>query len=247
MIINSKVVTKYLVSGIALSLILSSMCSNSNKPIDNISKDEIPGFQLPVKGTWKVWDSPGHDRFAYDLVAVEPGSGRSLKKSRFNHLLGNIDVNDTYGWAEPVYAPLNGVVVRANQDSPDRFALSLVRDVWNMVFSTPDFDPDDISPFAGNYVIIKAEEIYLFLAHFKQNSLTVKKGDEVKKGDKIAHVGNSGLTMQPHLHFQLMDQIENFESAEAPAFLIDSFEYQTDNGWESVTNHILQKGRVIRN
>ena len=242
-----QLISKYWVPGIFLALFLSTMCSSPDEIIKTYTEDEMPAFQLPVKGTWKVLDSPGHDRFEFDLVAVDPQTGRSLKKSRFNHLLGNIEVNDTYSWEEPVYAPATGVVVQANHDSPDRFTLSLARDVWNVVFSTPEFDPDDISPFAGNYVIIRAQDVYIFLAHFKQNSLTVKEGDKINNGEIIARVGNSGLSLQPHLHLQLMDQIENFESAKAPSFLINSIEYQTDNTWKSVSNHILQKDQIIRN
>jgi len=242
-----QLLSKYLVFGIFLALFLSTMCSSSNEILNNNPEDDIPTLQLPVEGTWKVLDSPGHDRFEFDLVAVDPQTGRSLKKSRLDHLFGNIEANETYSWEEPVYAPANGVVVRSNHDSPDRLTLSLARDVWNMVLSTPEFNPNDISPFAGNYVIIRAQDVYIFLAHFKQNSLIVKEGDSVNKGEIIARVGNSGLSMQPHLHIQLMDQIEDFESAKAPAFLINSFEYQTDNRWKSVSNHILQKSQIIRN
>lgn len=39
--------------------------------------------------------------------------------------------------------------------------------------------------------------------HLKRNSLKVKKGEEVKQGDIIGLVGNSGLTIYPKLHFQV--------------------------------------------
>ena len=43
---------------------------------------------------------------------------------------------------------------------------------------------------------------YLIFAHLKNNSIIVKKGDVVEIGTKIAQVGNSGTTSEPHLHIQ---------------------------------------------
>ncbi len=39
--------------------------------------------------------------------------------------------------------------------------------------------------------------------HLRKNSLKVEKGQQVKQGDILGMVGNSGLTMFPHLHFQV--------------------------------------------
>ncbi|MDQ4076389.1 MAG: M23 family metallopeptidase [Chloroflexota bacterium] len=38
----------------------------------------------------------------------------------------------------------------------------------------------DIRPFAGNYIIIESDGVYIFLAHLKEGSLTVKVGDSVE-------------------------------------------------------------------
>jgi urea transporter len=56
----------------------------------------------------------------------------------------------------------------------------------------------------GNTVIIKhAEGFYTKLSHLKIDTIKVKEGDYVSKGDKIAKLGNSGRSPEPHLHFQL--------------------------------------------
>ncbi|MDV7339711.1 M23 family metallopeptidase [Terasakiella sp. A23] len=39
--------------------------------------------------------------------------------------------------------------------------------------------------------------------HLKRNSLKVQKGDKVHAGDILGLVGNSGLSIYPHLHFQV--------------------------------------------
>ena len=58
----------------------------------------------------------------------------------------------------------------------------------------------------GNTIIIKhAEGLYTKLCHLKKDSIQVKKGDLVNQGDILAHVGNSGRSPQPHLHFQVQE------------------------------------------
>ncbi|MDA9852179.1 M23 family metallopeptidase [Flavobacteriaceae bacterium] len=60
---------------------------------------------------------------------------------------------------------------------------------------------------AGNYITIKHDnEEFSFYAHLKKNSIKVRKGDVVKKGQHIANCGNSGNSTEPHLHFQVMNR-----------------------------------------
>lgn len=56
----------------------------------------------------------------------------------------------------------------------------------------------------GNVVILNHNKGWsTFYAHLKQGSLTVQKGQSVKKGDILGYVGMSGLTDFPHVHFEL--------------------------------------------
>jgi murein DD-endopeptidase MepM/ murein hydrolase activator NlpD len=56
-----------------------------------------------------------------------------------------------------------------------------------------------------------------------KGSLRVKVGDKVKKGDTLAHLGNSGTSSAPHLHFHLMDSPSVLGSNGLP-YVIRSFE-----------------------
>jgi len=44
---------------------------------------------------------------------------------------------------------------------------------------------------------------YTFYTHLKNESIVVKKGNKVKKGQKLGIIGNTGNTTGVHLHFQI--------------------------------------------
>lgn len=232
-----------------LTLILIALagvsCMSSNDS-EELPKSEIPTVRLPVEGVWKTVNSPGHDRYAFDLAAVDGETQKTLKKSRFQHILGLTAAEDSYSWGQPVYAPVDGVVVRSVADAPDRRKLSLIRDVWSMIFTRPDLNADDLTPFAGNHLIIRSGDFYVFMAHMQQQSLQVSEGDEVETGQPVGRVGNSGLSLIPHLHFQLFDQIDDLLSAKAPPFRIDSFEQWASKSWELKNHTVLEKGKILQ-
>ena len=64
---------------------------------------------------------------------------------------------------------------------------------------------------AGNHIVIKIkdeEDKFLLLGHLKKKSISVKEGEEVKKGKMIARVGNTGRTEEPHLHIHCMQNMK---------------------------------------
>jgi hypothetical protein len=77
----------------------------------------------------------------------------------------------------------------------------------------------------GNHVILDlGGGVYAMYAHFIKGSITVKVGDKVKTGDKIAQLGNTGNANASHLHFQLMDGPTLLGSNGLP-YVFDSFVY----------------------
>ncbi len=56
----------------------------------------------------------------------------------------------------------------------------------------------------GNYIAIRHDNgFYTYYAHLAKHSINVQPGDTVNTGDRIALVGSSGNSSDPHLHFEL--------------------------------------------
>ncbi|RIL75837.1 M23 family peptidase [Staphylococcus cohnii] len=95
-----------------------------------------------------------------------------------------------YSYGQSVIAPANGVVI-------------------DIVDGIPDAPPgeNNMKHPEGNYIIIKhTSKEYSMIAHLKPDTFEVNVGDYIRRGQLIARVGNSGNTMEPHIHFQIMNQ-----------------------------------------
>lgn len=58
----------------------------------------------------------------------------------------------------------------------------------------------------GNYVIIRAGDgTFVHYAHLQRNSVAIKTGELVRRGQVIGRLGNSGNTNGAHLHFNITD------------------------------------------
>ena len=91
---------------------------------------------------------------------------------------------------EPLLAPASGRVTSVVKNLPD----SPVR---------PDFEHP-----AGNHVVIALGPggPYVLLAHLEQDSIDVRVGAQVERGQVLGRCGNSGNSSQPHLHLQAQNQ-----------------------------------------
>ena len=58
----------------------------------------------------------------------------------------------------------------------------------------------------GNAIVLDlGRGHYALYAHLIPGSITVKPGERVQRGEVLGHVGNSGNSLAPHLHFHVMD------------------------------------------
>lgn len=77
-------------------------------------------------------------------------------------------------------------------DGPVAEALDGIRDM-----PVPEMDREHM---LGNHVIVNCDGFYVVLAHLRKGSVLVSKGQQVKAGDKLGGMGNSGNSAEPHLH-----------------------------------------------
>ncbi len=140
---------------------------------------------LPFYGEWTV--NQGHDgeythkgawRQAWDFVIADSSGQQFRNAGEFT--------DDYYCFGKAVLAPADGTVGEVIDSIPDNAIGDVnTKDNW------------------GNTAIIKHNNnLYSKLSHLKNQSVEVKPGDSVKKGQLIARCGNSGRSPYPHLHFQ---------------------------------------------
>jgi Peptidase family M23 len=97
------------------------------------------------------------------------------------------DAYNIYG--APVYAPCSGVVLVALDGLPD--------------MSVPQVDREHM---AGNHVLLRCKNADVLLGHLTPGSVAIAKGNQVAVGARIAKVGNSGNTGEPHLHIHAQER-----------------------------------------
>jgi hypothetical protein len=89
----------------------------------------------------------------------------------------------------------------------------------------PDVSTITLANVTGNHVILDlGSGMYAFYAHMRKKSVLVQVGQEVKRGQVLGKLGNSGNTSAPHLHFHLMDGLSVLGSNGIP-YVIDSMAF----------------------
>ena len=163
----------------------------------------------PIRGQWAIFNPPGHPELAFDFLAVDNNKSPYLRGGFTRHLFSFVSVSDTYTWSRPVLSPVKGEVVASHDGEPDRMKICFTFDLIRLLLNKPKVS-DGFGAFGGNHVMIKYGDYYVLLCHLKNGSLSVTEGDRVETGIKIAEVGNSGASIQPHLHIQVMRNSQYF-------------------------------------
>ena len=118
------------------------------------------------------------------------------------------------GFGHEVLAVVDGVVHAARDGLADNQPL---------VEPPPPSSPSAAETY-GNYVIIAVDDhTFVHYAHLQRNSVAVKTGQAVRRGQVIGRLGNSGNTNGAHLHFNVTDGPLP-EAAQGLTFVFDTFE-----------------------
>ena len=170
----------------------------------NVPLRRVAGFagRLPFDGAWYV--SAEHsfldphkrflaEAFAYDFLQIG-ANGKSFQRDGTQ--------NDYYyAYGKRVLAAKEGRVAYVRNDV-----------VENMP-GTPN-----TSVPGGNVVIIDhGNGQYGYYAHLRPNSINVRVGANLRAGDLIGEVGNSGDSLEPHLHFHVMNNVDPSQADGIPA------------------------------
>lgn len=180
-------------------------------------------YQFPLKGRLTVSSLPlGYSHrgaqaqeFAIDIMDIrrldngEFSTSTSAAQGENMVIQLSNQVNDYHIFSREVLAAADGIVCDVGNRFPDELATDPTEDFMERIEKlTPSLLAKGLSMRHirnGNYVIIDHQNgEYTMSCHLQQRIL-VKAGDRVKQGQAIGYVGNSGLSMEPHLHFQLMD------------------------------------------
>jgi len=164
-------------------------------PLQKQESDNYPTLQvygLPFTDQWFV----GHggrnvlvnyhyaypnQRYAYDFIIVRDGFSYQNDPTK----------NESYfAFGQQVLAPGDGKVVR----------------VVNNIEDNSPGGVSNVQQLEGNVVVIDhGNGEFSSLAHFKKDSIVVKVGDSIKKGQLLGQCGNSGNSSEPHIHYQVSD------------------------------------------
>jgi peptidase M23-like protein/uncharacterized protein DUF3887 len=193
-------------------------------------------LRLPFEGQWIVlWGGDTKElnqhhgvpiqNYAFDFLCVDKNGKPHKDNGKKNE--------DYFAFGKKVLAPADGVVT-------------------DVIRGIRDNTPGSMNPYSalGNAVIIKHQKHEVsVLAHFKQNSIRVKVGDKVKKGQILGLCGNSGNSSEAHIHYHLQNTpiVQNGTGIKCiftDVIVTKSGKVRTEEKYSPIKNDIVKKNRI---
>jgi len=176
-----------------------------------------------------------NSRFAYDFVLVDEELKMFKDTPHRNE--------DFFCWGKPVLCPGDGrIVSMANYLSDNAF------------YKPPSFDVEAhlkdpekaMTGHLGNHVIIDHDNgEFSVLAHLLKGSVQANVGDKVAKRKLIGHVGTSGDSFFPHIHYQVQNGKGLLKSEGLPS-KFESFDLVTGLTTRRIEHLCPNTGMVVR-
>jgi murein DD-endopeptidase MepM/ murein hydrolase activator NlpD len=216
----------------------STMVGNqrSNKPRNAVE------VAFPFTGRWLTENSParrvpshGTDMFggayAIDFVRVDEAH-RTAPTTSWRTFLGTEPPEIFHAFGRPLLAPASGRIVAVHDGEPDHEARRSRLALVPYALTQGQRLREGINAIAGNHIVMQLDGGQaLALAHLKQGSIRVSRGERVTEGDHIGDCGNSGNSTQPHVHMQVMDST-NIDTARGVPMVFRRF-----REWSSPHRH----------
>ena len=165
----------------------------------NIIKAANYIWPIDEKNAYETYIEYGYGKRTYDSKAYDiknPGGQLEGFYSRSENHYG-VDITGIKGHTYDVISIVDGTVLTTSLDQLYNPSLNYIdRNQRNASFDGGGY---------GNYIVIKEDSTgrcFLY-GHLKANTVTLRNGQKVKKGQKIAVMGSSGDSGHMHLHFEV--------------------------------------------
>ena len=154
-------------------------------------------------------------RFAYDFMKLGE-RGKAVQ--------GDPSKNENwFGYGSEVLAVADGIISEAQDEIPENIPLTPKRPIAIPSAKT----------VGGNFLILDlGNGNFAFYAHMQPNSLRVKVGDRVRRGEVLGRLGNSGNSDAPHLHFQISNDPSISDEKDCHLSLNRSMSSEKHNCWK---------------
>ena len=176
-------ITALPISVFLLFAVLNALAIVSHYPSGKILDVDFPlrsGTYYVLQGGASVVTNPFHamsgSKMAMDIVKLNPFGNRA--DGIAPRALGAYEI-----FGETLYSPCQGRIHEVRDSLPDN----------------PPGHPDT-EHSEGNYVVLSCDEANILMAHLKRGSIKVAPEEVVTAGQSLAEIGNSGNTLEPHLH-----------------------------------------------
>jgi len=203
---------------------------------------KFTGLSLPVIGEWNVLSGGATPEQDWHLRNFPPYHGIDLViikggKEYANRGLRN---EDYYCFGKEVIAPFDATVVLVRDgvvDNPPG-SRGLLDHFWS-----------EVETSAGNVIMLQIQDNpvrYMALAHLKNGSIVVKEGQQVKRGEFLGRVGNSGTgSATSHLHIHI--ECGRLMNGNLPVFYQMFFDNIVVNGEVIERDAFPVRGDKVRN
>ena len=160
----------------------SELVTETSKQIDIISKQ----IYIQSKSFDEVIElAKNKKELLSSLPSIQPVANKDLKRMvsgfgpRIHPVYKTIKMHEgmdfTASIGTPIYATANGTVIKSSYDRGGY----------------------------GKHIIIKHGNFGYQTLYAHMDKILVNKGQKVKRGEVIGHVGNTGLSVGPHLHYEV--------------------------------------------
>ena len=222
--VNGSVIVSHSVVGNAIEIVASN---GFYAPVElTIDFDRIEGIQFPHPDNPMRWVLPPRSEIVVLNLLILDTMAAPNARYAYRYTMGDPDAahapNSLY--RVPYALAMDLKISQAypdasTHDTPDSYyavdvAMPIGTDIFaargGVVFEVTDtnfrggLDRDRDAPAANVIRILHDDGTYAVYAHLNWNSIRVRPGDRVQRGEYIADSGNTGFTSGPHLHFAVV-------------------------------------------